>query len=126
MVEDQDRLLICVDCGADFIWSVGEQTFFASKGLKNEPKRCKPCKTKKNKRLATVAQSRAIRYPSGRPFERPSERPSERIDVRVNCAQCGVQTTVPFQPTQGRPVYCRDCFLEIRGMAPSGAASGIS
>jgi CxxC-x17-CxxC domain-containing protein len=26
------------------------------------------------------------------------------------CADCGKQTQVPFRPTEGRPVYCRDCF----------------
>lgn len=31
------------------------------------------------------------------------------------CTKCGKDTTVPFQPTPGKPVYCRDCFNEIRG-----------
>lgn len=30
------------------------------------------------------------------------------------CAECGKTTTVPFKPTQGRPVYCRDCFQSQR------------
>ncbi|MHC4609618.1 MAG: CxxC-x17-CxxC domain-containing protein, partial [Planctomycetota bacterium] len=30
------------------------------------------------------------------------------------CAECGVSTTVPFKPTQGRPVYCRDCYRSKR------------
>jgi CxxC-x17-CxxC domain-containing protein len=30
------------------------------------------------------------------------------------CAECGKPTTVPFKPTQGRPVYCRDCFQQQR------------
>jgi CxxC-x17-CxxC domain-containing protein len=34
--------------------------------------------------------------------------------VVVKCALCGIETTVPFRPTQGRPVYCRDCFLRMR------------
>ena len=35
------------------------------------------------------------------------------------CSQCGRETTVPFKPTQGRPVYCRECFLSRKatGMA---------
>ncbi|HWG92466.1 MAG TPA: CxxC-x17-CxxC domain-containing protein [Candidatus Thermoplasmatota archaeon] len=28
----------------------------------------------------------------------------------ATCADCGQQTTVPFKPTAGRPVYCRNCF----------------
>jgi CxxC-x17-CxxC domain-containing protein len=33
------------------------------------------------------------------------------------CSQCGKETTVPFRPTQGRPVLCRECFRERRHAA---------
>jgi CxxC-x17-CxxC domain-containing protein len=99
--EFQDRPIRCVDCNENFIWTAGEQVFFHDKGLKNEPKRCKPCKQAKNERLAAIAaaQSSGVR---------------QRIEVSVQCAQCGQQTTVPFYPSQGRPVYCRSCFLAGR------------
>src|SRR6476469_2340851 len=99
--EHPERSIKCVDCGENFIWTSGEQAFFHDKGLKNEPKRCKPCKQAKNERLAaiTAAQSSGVR---------------QRIEVSVQCAQCGQQTTVPFYPSQGRPVYCRSCFLAGR------------
>lgn len=102
MYEYTDKVLRCIDCGEEFIFSAGEQLFFADKGLRNDPKRCKPCKQKKNERIAANAQGYA------QPF------PRERIEVEVKCALCGVETTVPFRPTQGRPVYCRDCFLRMR------------
>lgn len=88
-MEYQDKSLVCVDCGQDFIFTAGEQVFFAEKNFKNEPKRCKDCKAKRNSRFGY-----------GR----------ERVETRVTCASCGSETTVPFIPTQGRPVYCRDCF----------------
>ena len=102
----QDRSITCVDCGEEFTWTVGEQVFFHDKGLKNEPKRCKPCKQAKNDRLAAIsrAQSAGVR---------------QRIEVTVMCAQCHEQTTVPFYPSQGRPVYCRACFLASRTMTAS-------
>jgi len=28
----------------------------------------------------------------------------------ATCSDCGEETKVPFKPTEGRPVYCRDCF----------------
>lgn len=50
----QDKNMVCCDCGAEFVWTVGEQEFYASKGLTNEPKRCKACarakKQQKNNR----------------------------------------------------------------------------
>jgi CxxC-x17-CxxC domain-containing protein len=36
----------------------------------------------------------------------------QRIEVAVHCARCNAYTTVPFYPSQGRPVLCRSCFLE--------------
>jgi len=29
---------------------------------------------------------------------------------KVNCAECGKETEVPFKPDGTRPVYCRDCY----------------
>ena len=33
----------------------------------------------------------------------------------VKCASCGKQTEVPFKPSGGRPVYCRDCYIQRQG-----------
>ena len=35
-----------------------------------------------------------------------------RSETRTTCSQCGKETTVPFKPTQGRPVLCRECFQQ--------------
>ena len=43
-MEYHDKVLKCADCGAEFVFTAGEQMFFADKGFKNEPKRCKTCK----------------------------------------------------------------------------------
>ena len=51
-MEFQDKHLTCVDCGTEFIWTAGEQLFFADKNFKNEPKRCKNCKGKRAARPA--------------------------------------------------------------------------
>jgi CxxC-x17-CxxC domain-containing protein len=103
-VEFHDRIIICVDCGEQFTWTAGEQVFFHDKGLKNEPKRCKPCKQAKNDRLAAISAAQVAGV-------------KQRVEVAVTCARCGEQTTVPFYPSQGRPVYCRSCFMAARGMA---------
>src|SRR4029434_1826959 len=83
--EYQDRAIKCVDCSENFIWTAGEQVFFHDKGLKHEPKRCKPCTQAKNERLAAIAaaQSSGVR---------------QRIEVSVQCAQCGQQKQGPFYP----------------------------
>ncbi len=98
--ELEDRIITCIDCGADFVWTVGEQVFYRDKNLQNPPKRCKECKQAKNERLAAItnAQNSGIK---------------QKIEVAVHCAKCGAYTTVPFYPSQGRPVYCRSCFLQM-------------
>ena len=95
-----DQSIQCMDCNEDFIWTAGEQRFFLDKKLQNPPKRCKQCKKAKNLRIEAVAKGRA----TGK---------LERIEVKAQCAQCETVTTVPFYPSQGRPVYCRACFLEM-------------
>ncbi|MBE3134157.1 MAG: zinc-ribbon domain containing protein [Acidobacteria bacterium] len=102
-MEFQDKTLHCVDCGAEFIWTAGEQLFFADKNFKNEPKRCKACKTKRASR------------PAGAPAAR------ERVETQTACSACGKVTTVPFKPTQGRPVFCRECFQQRKFAGSTGA-----
>jgi len=105
MAEFQDRVLKCIDCGTDFIFTAGEQQFYHEKDFKNEPKRCKGCKTKR--------QSGAERGERG---GSPG-----RVETSAVCSQCGRETTVPFRPTQGRPVFCRQC---LQGRKTTSAAAG--
>ncbi|MBN2458593.1 DNA-directed RNA polymerase [Candidatus Woesearchaeota archaeon] len=30
------------------------------------------------------------------------------------CSECGNECEVPFKPTEGKPVYCRECFRKKR------------
>ncbi len=64
-MEFQDRILRCADCGTEFVWTAGEQQFFADKNFKNEPKRCKGCKAKRTSRPpgSPVAPRERVRPP---------------------------------------------------------------
>jgi len=33
---------------------------------------------------------------------------------KIVCSDCGKEAEVPFKPTEGRPVYCRECFQKHR------------
>ncbi len=100
-MEFQDKVLKCIDCGADFVFTAGEQHFFHDKQFKNEPKRCKPCKGKRANMLGST--------PPGATYP--------KVETRTTCSGCGKETTVPFKPTQGRPVFCRECFQQKRTTA---------
>jgi len=88
-----DQTLTCEECGAEYTFTAGEQEFFATKGF-TPPKRCQNCRQKKKE-----------------------ERQSNRQMTEVECAKCGVTTTVPFVPRGDRPVLCRDCFDAERNAA---------
>ncbi len=106
--EFDDIAIDCIDCTGQFIWTAGEQSFFRDKQLQNPPKRCKECKKAKNNRLAAIEISRATGI-------------RQRIEVSASCAKCSEVTTVPFYPSQGRPVYCRACYAEMNSATSNGA-----
>jgi CxxC-x17-CxxC domain-containing protein len=113
-MEFTDRILICVDCGGEFVFTAGEQLFFQDKQFKNDPKRCKPCKSRRANGAAAPVEGAG-----------PAAAGISRTETRTECSECGVATTVPFKPTQGRPVLCRQCF-KGKSAAPSVAAQTIS
>ncbi len=99
-----DKILKCSDCGNDFVFTAGEQLFFHDKQFKNDPKRCKQCKIK---RVAGTGNG-------------------VRTETRTVCSECATETTVPFKPTQGRPVLCRSCFQQRRPPVPSTVAASAA
>lgn len=108
-----DKVITCQDCGGEFVFTADEQIFFYDKSFKNDPKRCKPCKAKR----AASTQ---------RPGAPVSGHVVLREETRTSCSQCGVITSVPFKPTQGRPVLCRQCFQAKRGASHVANVPGSS
>ena len=98
-----DKNLTCVECAQDFTFTVGEQEFFASKGFTNEPSRCPQCRAARKNQQGGGG--------SGGGYGRSG---SDREMHPAVCAQCGVDTTVPFKPRGDKPVYCSDCFSGMR------------
>jgi CxxC-x17-CxxC domain-containing protein len=96
MVGFIDKLLNCRDCGKEFVFTAGEQQFYASKGLQHEPRRCGDCRNNRRDGGGTGG---------GR---------APRAMHDVICNSCGRLTQVPFVPTGSRPVYCLDCFQASR------------
>ena len=80
----EDKTLKCKDCGQEFVFTAGEQAFYAERGFQNEPQRCKAC------------------------------RDARKNSTRGPCANCGGEAKVPFEPKSDRPVYCSECFAKMR------------
>ena len=81
----QDEKLICEECGCEFIFTAGEQEFYAEKGLTNRPKRCSVCR--KNRK----------------------QKNKKKLHDAI-CSKCGAPTKVPFKPIEGKEIFSRDCF----------------
>ena len=92
MADFQDVTLTCRDCGSEFVWTAGEQQFFADKGFKNPPVRCANCRNAKKTAIAATRQM-----------------------FTVTCSKCGGEAQVPFKPNGDRPVYCSKCYAEMKG-----------
>ena len=87
----QDKTLVCKECGKEFVFTAGEQEFYAEKGFENEPQRCKECRQ---------ARKNGAHAP--------------RQMYTATCAACGKEARVPFQPREDRPVYCSECFAKMK------------
>ncbi|MBA7507533.1 hypothetical protein ES706_06252 [subsurface metagenome] len=87
-----DKTLTCRDCDRTFVFTVGEQEFYRSRGLQHEPSRCPECRTAKR------------RYGRSGP----------RVMYKAICADCGKECEVPFEPREGRPVYCGECYTKTK------------
>ena len=101
-----DKTVTCQDCGQSFTFTADDQEFYASKGY-TEPKRCPDCR-----------RARKAERGGGRGGEGGGAGARPRQMFPVTCSNCGKETEVPFQPRVDRPVYCTDCFEQVRSRGP--------
>jgi len=101
-----DRMITCQSCGGEFLFSEHEQRFFAEMGFVT-PRYCPACR-KARKRNGTNRSREWKEF------------------YEVTCDRCGAQTTVPFKPVHGRPVYCKTCLQEVRENQESAAGNRFS
>jgi CxxC-x17-CxxC domain-containing protein len=119
-----DKNLTCRDCGTQFVFTAGEQEFYSSKGFSNEPTRCPSCRQTRKQSLGSGGNGGGgMRSSGGGSRSSDYGAPRERIAHKVTCANCGQETTVPFVPRGDKPVYCSDCFEQMRGGSSSRSSS---
>ena len=122
-----DKTLNCRDCGNEFVFTAGEQEFYAQKGFDNEPTRCSNCRqARKQNRGGGGYESSSRGGGSGGGYSRnsygsdrggyssdrggySSDRGQREMHT-TTCSSCGGPAQVPFVPRGDKPVYCRDCF----------------
>lgn len=89
----EDKMLTCKDCGSEFVFSAGEQEFYAEKGFGSEPQRCGACR--KRRKNSTNGHSSVVLY-------------------EIVCSKCGEVGKIPFEPGHDRPVFCSACYKSIK------------
>ena len=135
-----DKTLTCSDCNIEFAFTEREQAFYAEKGF-SEPRRCPSCRaSRKQARSGGDSGYGGSSYSSGGydsgygsgggysaggsggsggysdgggGYGNRSSGPREMF--AATCSSCGREAKVPFKPTNGKPVYCSDCFRTQRG-----------
>ena len=70
----EDKTLVCKECGQEFVFTAGEQEFYAERGFQNEPQRCKACRDARKNAARGGGEAKV-------PFEPKSDRP-------VYCSEC--------------------------------------
>jgi CxxC-x17-CxxC domain-containing protein len=116
----------------EFAFTEREQAFYAEKGF-SEPRRCPSCRASR-KAARSGGDSgygggsyaggydsgygggggySAGGYSAGGGYGNRSSGPREMFSA--TCSSCGKEAKVPFRPTNGKPVYCSDCFRTMRG-----------
>ena len=122
-----DKTLTCRDCGTQFVFTAGEQEFYAQKGFTNEPTRCTSCRQARKQGgggRSSGGYGDRDSYGGGGGGRRSSGGGgggarggfggAEREMHSVTCASCGKEAKVPFLPRGDKPVYCDDCFQQQR------------
>ena len=120
-----DRAIACLDCGQEFVFTSGEQEFYAQRGFTEPPKRCQSCRAARKAQRNTPStgadrgsyssgddRANSGGYDGGGAYAAAERRPRQLYDAV--CAECGKTAQLPFQPTGSRPVYCSDCFQTRR------------
>ena len=113
-----DKSITCRDCNATFVFTSGEQEFYASRGFDNPPSRCPSCRATRK-----AERSNSFGPPSYATSGYSTSAVPRREMFVTKCASCNGEARVPFQPRGDKPVYCSDCFETQRGAsrpAPRG------
>ena len=113
-----DRKLQCRDCPDEFVFTAGEQEFYASKGLEHDPVRCPNCRQQR-KSSSGLESNDTPRYGV---YASYGGRTPRQLFV-AECGQCKKLTEVPFRPRDDRPVLCSDCYGEQRKRDEAAAAA---
>ena len=100
-----DKPLTCRECGTSFLFTAGEQEFYAQKGFTNEPGRCPECRA--------ARRSGGGRSMGGYDSDGGYQR-APREMYETTCGSCGGPARVPFVPRGDKPVYCSSCFEQQR------------
>lgn len=125
-----ERTLTCRDCGQEFVFTLGEQEFYTQRGF-SEPQRCPSCRqARKAQRNSGGSSYGNDSYGGGSSYgggnsygndrggygggRERSFNDGPRQLYSATCSECGQTTEVPFNPTPGKPVYCRECFQAKR------------
>ena len=55
-------------------------------------------------------RERSSNFRNNKPRRFNSDDSGPREMHNATCSDCGAECQVPFKPSEGKPVYCRECY----------------
>ena len=124
----EDKTLVCKECGQEFVFTAGEQEFYAERGFQNEPQRCKACRDAARTRPAVPGSISPLSAPPA--AAKPACPSSRSLTVPCTAAsaspRCGTSRDKRINPfwslAEAAPGGRR--FFFCRGSRPPRPAPG--
>src|SRR5258705_12215829 len=112
MTTGEDQIIKCADCGTEFLFTAGEQAFYASKGLTHAPTRCRNCRDARRTNRSDGPRASGPRASGprggGHGGGGGGRGGAEGLD-EAGCGQRRTAAQVALAPTARRAVVCPDC-----------------
>lgn len=84
----KDQNIACKTCQKEFTWTAKEQQYYAKKGFKKKPQKCKDCRDKANK-----LRNDGMFY--------------------VHCGICDREAVMVAPPPKDRVAICESCYKKL-------------
>jgi len=79
----EDKTLVCKECGKEFVFTAGEQEFYAERGFQNEPQRCKACRDARKNATPESTTPLPVLPAAARHASRSSRSPIARFTAAI-------------------------------------------
>ena len=93
----EDKTLVCKECGKEFVFTAGEQEFYAERGFQNEPQRCKSCRDARKNAVRVSSLLQPVLPVAARLAFRLSRSPTVRFIAASALQKCASSNIITLK-----------------------------